>query len=579
MSGEAMTHPPERDWMIVAPWWHWSAAAVPAQDGKLGPDPAQGRLSRPVFQKYDSPKLVNDFIANPQRRLKFTPEDLVHSLQPSPEPLLSKGGNKLLRLAARWGKDEAGDPIVIDQRYLPDGTHTRKLFLPSHKRYYLLVCEIHCDSPGFPKAARAKICKAGFVIRRRTFTAPGCALDEVKPILGNLSKGRARLARVTRLAEMETAALAAATGKSAGVQEAKLESLLKTRASLQALVDAEQARFELWVRRYGVVPQLQGWFPSPAGLDKIGCWAPVDEMPAELGSESSFPLYPLIPDAGDPGHAGNFGTVYFGILPTGSHDCEASGRARFDDREFYQVHCWVERHRTPHDPDQPCRCPDRLFWSVASEPYRLASHFDLAGTSHQPVTIQLPDLNELAAQARPTLGVGFAQPADSLSVAGDKDGKIASHGRTGGFEICFLPIPLITIVATFVLQLFLPVVTFLFGLWWMLALKFCLPPKIEVAAGVSAELGLDGRIGLDVEADVEARLDTALLAPDPADPLGRSQLEIQFGIKPDSELATDYSSIAVANLELDIEAVADSGRREAPSATADLEFEAEVEHA
>ena len=61
----------DRDWALVAPWWSW-------------PDPADsvgGRLTRPVLQKYDSADLVNTFLADPQKRLKFSDEDLVQQVE------------------------------------------------------------------------------------------------------------------------------------------------------------------------------------------------------------------------------------------------------------------------------------------------------------------------------------------------------------------------------------------------------------------------------------------------------------------------------------------------------------------
>ncbi len=47
-------------------------------------------------------------------------------------------------------------------------------------------------------------------------------------------------------------------------------------------------------------------------------------------------------------------------------------------------------------------------------------------------------------------------------------------------QICSFSIPLITIVATFVFKLFLPIVMLVFELWFLLRLKFCIPPSIEV---------------------------------------------------------------------------------------------------
>jgi hypothetical protein len=554
-----MKHPPERDWMIVAPWWHWTAPGTVPPGQPVVPDLQKGLLSRPVFQKYDSPRLVNDFLADPQRSLKFIAEDLVHAVRKMP-PVPTGSGGTLHRLS--------------EEEYVPDGTDTRKIFLSTHKRFYLVACGIHCDGPGFPKAARGKVCQAGFVIRRRTTDPPVSGVAEVKPILKSLQMGRARLTRVSELAEIESIALAAATGQDDLPHSPKLESLLKTRASLQALVASEKARFDDWVKRFGVVPQLQGWFPSPQGFDKVGSWQPVGEIPGELGLEASFPLYPLIPSKNEPTHAGQYGTIYFGVLPTSSRDCDCSGRPRFDDQGYYEVCCWVKRHLVPHDPDEPCRCPDGIFWSVPTRPYKLAAHFDLTGTGHHPVIIPVPDLKTLAAQARPSFGVGLAKPPGSLMPSVDEDGNLKKKlGRSDKVEICFIPIPLITIVVTFVFELFLPVIMFLFQLWWMLALKFCIPPEVELDAGINAELGISGGLGFAIDANVQ--INAALEGK-----LGNLlHLEERFGVDAKTALEKMYSPIALANLELQVNGAADPTRPGSPSVTAGLDFEVGVTHA
>jgi hypothetical protein len=365
-----MKHPPERDWMVVAPWWRWTDpdSVPPGQPVPL--DPAQGRLSVPAIQKYDSPKLVNDFIANPQRCMKFVDDDLVHTLRDVAGPVSASTG-KLLRLGST--RDPATHALKGAQEYVVDTQLAmRKIFLATHKRHYLVVCEVHCDGPGFPKVAREKICQAGFVIRRRTLKPPSGDPAAMKPLLKKLAATRMRIARVNQLTEIEASALASATGADA-VHSAKLDTLLKTRASLQAVLADDKARFDDWTRKLGIGWQLQGWFPS-AGVDKLGAWRRVDEAPDEPGDESSFPLYPLIADPADPAHAANGATIFFGVLPTASHDCDASGTPRFDDNEFYEVRCWVKRHLDKHDADQPCRCPDGHFWSRPTAPFKLASH-------------------------------------------------------------------------------------------------------------------------------------------------------------------------------------------------------------
>jgi hypothetical protein len=341
----------------------------------------------------------------------------------------------------------------------------------------------------------------------------------------------------------------------------------RLRASTVARLDVERQNLNAWAMRFGVTPQLQGWLKTD-GLEKIGAWGEVEETPGELGREAVFPLISLIPDRNDKKHAGQYGTIFFGLLPTGTGETDDRGQARFDDQNYYEVRCFVKRHKKPHDRGSPCQCPDGIFWSLPTRPYKLAPHFDLAGTSHQPVTVQLPDLNELAAQAKPALGVGFAKPPGSLMFSVDSSGKASDKGASTIPEICFFPIPLITIVAMFVFELFLPIIMFIFQLWWMLALKFCIPPDLQVAAGINAELQFDATTDLNA---LEATINTTDLS---------AKLTASFGAQATANLKTAYSPIALANMDFDVSAAgsttpAVSG---APTPSASLDFEPEVTH-
>ena len=528
-----MKHPPERDWMIVAPWWKWGNAH----------DPNSGRVSRPTFQKYDSGDLVNAFLANPQRSLKFVQEDLVHQVQ-NLTPVLGLN-SKPRRLA--------------DKAYVPDGTNTRKIFRDTHRRFYLVVCQFHCDGPGFPRVDRKKVCEAGFVIRRRTTKPPTESIVEGTDILQNLTAGRRQLARI----ESEIAATSGDAGRSGlrVLETARSNALLKQKTSVQALIEAEQGRFQQWTAKFGIVPEVQGWLQAADGRDKVGGWQKVPEMPETPGLERTFPMYPLIPPKNDDRHAGTFGTIYFGVLPTATGETTLRGEDRFDDQTYYEVRCYVRRHKVAHDAGSPCTCPDRYFWSVPSAPYKIASHFDLAGTSKRPVTIQLPDVNELAAQAKPGLGVAFQKPPGYPMVGGTPTSPVAAPS-SGSFQICSLPIVLITIVATFVLEIFLPVVMLVFQLWWMLAFKFCIPPEISVGAGLDAEFALDASISVEanIQADVNASIDANF--PTSTDASANAALKGQF------------APIAVANMQVKIANA--STIAAAPTVSADLEWEPEV---
>src|SRR6185295_1348863 len=187
----------------------------------------------------------------------------------------------------------------------------------------------------------------------------------------------------------------------------------------------------------------------------------------------------------------------------------AAGGPRFDDRSLYEVRCFVRR-RKPGRPD----CPGDYVWSRPAEPYQIAPAADLDGTSHKPVTFTLPDLKELEAQAAAMpvgegVGVRMVAPPDSTLNPDPNDPASGTRGSLP--QICSFSIPLITIVATFVLKLFLPVVVFAFGLWFLLKLKFCILPSFEMDAGLAAALSvqppeLDVSIGLSIAVDGALKL-------------------------------------------------------------------------
>jgi hypothetical protein len=215
-----------------------------------------------------------------------------------------------------------------------------------------------------------------------------------------------------------------------------------------------------------------------------------------------------------------------------------------------------------------------MFWGPPTEPYQLAGHFDLVGTSHRSVTVQLPDLHLLAAQAKPSLGLGFKKPIGSLVVKGDKDGKPQNPSLSDKFEICFFSIPLITIVAMFVFELFLPVVVILFGLFFLLKLKFCIPPAVSVEMQAALRLQIQADLQANLDLDLDASLDEPL----------HGDLDATFESPPDlvSHLESAYSRGVLAQLDLDLadaSAAVETGASaspNAPSLTASLQWEAEV---
>jgi hypothetical protein len=491
----AVTTRVAHDWRLVAPWWHWPARQDEADLEIQAARAALVRRSAPVLQKYDGPDLVNTFLADPQHRLAFRPaRDEIRRIIPGPKGLFS----------------------------LPtsEPTGLRKLYLGSHHRHYLVLASLHCAAPGFPRVDREGVCRAGFVVRRRTT---------------ELSR-EARRAGDQPLARLEAARRRRAGAEAqlgAAVRAGRLLRCEALEARLSAAAATEQdalAAVRCWAEESGVRSALQGWVPRGVRADGtigplpacgtpapapmlpvpgVGAWQPVAELPGLL-EEATFPLYPLVPDPRLPGHDGAGESIWFGVVPTGSSDVDPAGGPRFDDASDYEIRCFVRRHR-PECPAEGghCHCP--VIWSEPTAPYRLAPHLDLEGTANRPVTVQLPDLARLQAETLllgpgRTGGVRFQTPAGSAMPFTTSNLDAAPVPDSGPARFCSFAIPLLTIVATFLFKLFLPIVVLVFQLWFLLALRFCIPPEVNIAAGSKLALAFSSLgAGLDIKADVAAR--------------------------------------------------------------------------
>jgi hypothetical protein len=447
------------DWRLVAPWWGWPRGDDPDERVAV-------RTLAPILQMYDSPGLVNVFLADPQHRLAYRQDsDEVH--------LVCAGG--------------AGD--FPSRR----STGRRKLYLAAHHRHYLVVCSLHCDVPGFPHARRADVCESGFVVRRRHEDLPAETTAGLSRALRRYNLARRR----RETAQQQLGALPPARRRAT-----TLDARIRTLAGAE-----EQARAELadLAGRAAGSRQLQGWVTA-AGR---GEWQPVAETPDEL-TEATFPLTPLIAPPADESHDAHGETILFGLVPSGGSDLDAQGRPRFDDDGIYEIRCYVRRHRAlcPRDGSH-AGCP--VTWSEPSEAYQLAAHSDLEGTAHRPVTVTMPDLTQLRADAV-RLGPGGAGGARFRSPPGSElafttDDLTATEAPpepgSAGAQTCTYAIPLLTIVAMFVFKLFLPIVLFVFQLWFLLQLRFCFPPDVRIDSGTAAKFAALGD-GLDVDATVAA---------------------------------------------------------------------------
>ncbi len=93
----------------------------------------------------------------------------------------------------------------------------------------------------------------------------------------------------------------------------------------------------------------------------------------------------------------------------------------------------------------------------------------------------------------------------------------------------------------FLFELFLPIIVFLFGLFWMLLLKFCIPPELDVGAGLTAELSAQAP-SAGVKLEASGAIDMGL-TPDAAEDL----LRLTEGWK-----ATPGGPVAVATWSADL---------------------------
>ena len=498
---------PAPDWRLVGPWYRWARPGLPED----------GRVSRPAIQMFAGDDFISDFLAQPQRSLKFDPLiDVVngyHLASAAPGGTLAGKFASLFAVNAQGRPAAAGEPR-FRARLAPGSL--RKLYQPTHDRHYLVCCELHCEQPGFPRVDRRQVCQAGFVIRRRrSVLPPQLAAATIKAQTDPVRAAEADLLDLVQLAATaEDPASSPALAGNARARQQKLvtEAGLADWSALLALRRAEADRLrsalDAWYREQGVRVDIEGWFPSDRnGRNGPGEWRLLDEPacaadPA-ISGEAVQPLFALVPDPREPDHDAAGRTLYYGTIPTTSLAHDARGAPRLDDRNTYEIRCFVrDHHAAPARAGKQPDCCGPVVWSAPTEAFRLAAPFDVLGSANRPVTIKMPDLRELAAQAaarpRGSLSpVRFVQPQHLSPSVKDKG---ASGGNMGGEAICSFSIPLITIIALFVLNLFLPIVVFIFQLWFLLVFRFCIPPQIKFSADVDAALAATPP-GVDLDAD------------------------------------------------------------------------------
>ena len=124
-------------------------------------------------------------------------------------------------------------------------------------------------------------------------------------------------------------------------------------------------------------------------------------------------------------------------------------------------------------------CPARVVWTDYSEPFSIAAWYEGAGAP--PVQILLPDPSDRDLLKALKPNVSFVVPPSLQSLlsgsAKDQLAGTLSNSSLGLTWICSFNIPIITICAFLVLNIFLSLFNIVFG--WLFFMKICLPfPKI-----------------------------------------------------------------------------------------------------
>jgi hypothetical protein len=147
---------------------------------------------------------------------------------------------------------------------------------------------------------------------------------------------------------------------------------------------------------------------------------------------------------------------------------------RFEDSDRqYQVRAFVRLRRDDG-------CPTKIIWSDYSNPFKIAPWY--TNTDSPPLRIDLPDVLDPKALQNLRPNVAFRVPPRLFNLLRNdpKDllkGDDKSGSGLGLSWICGFNIPIITLCAFIVLNLFLQLFNLIF--WWIFIIKICIPFPIK----------------------------------------------------------------------------------------------------
>lgn len=150
------------------------------------------------------------------------------------------------------------------------------------------------------------------------------------------------------------------------------------------------------------------------------------------------------------------------------------GRVRPETRRYEEANrYYVARAfaRVQHE----ASCPPAIVWSDYSEPFSIAPWYE-AGLG-APARIPLPNVNDaFLRRLKPNVAFGVPRDTFNLLSASPLKGLLDGKKGSGGFDvdwICSFSLPIITLCAFIVLNLFLGLLDLVFR--WLLFIKICIP--------------------------------------------------------------------------------------------------------
>jgi hypothetical protein len=452
------------------------------------------RALRPVLQKYDSTRFVKQVTTDPRDSLRFTKEDKWSYPVPVTFPAPGVGRQRF-----------ATSKLVR--------TNLRKLYQPNHDRFYLVLIELFCDTPGLPRAGSHTDVDVRFVLRRQKTAVNGNRPQMRKlarELLLDLLKKQHRGAEPTENSATVTGDIDDLWFADAAARE----RFVLDNGDLLSAVSAEVSE--------------EGWLVD-ATTGK-GRWAPLHERTA-TEEEETHPMWRL-PDEAAGCDAAKSRSLWFGVVPTysGEHwfpDPKGRPQPKLDEHAIYQI--WTVVTEKPAPGREKCP-PNRSYSDVPSEPFRLAAPYDPEGTRNHKISISAPDFRTLAAAAGQGPGSGGlainTPPGSQMKFNPFNGIPKPGSGSMGNGGVCTFAFELFFIVALFLFLMFLPIVVFVFQLWWMLALRFCFPRlQLEMSALATFFGSAHGDILVDAKAQVSAELNAVFgvtvppaTAPNPPDP-------------------------------------------------------------